>query len=91
MRGGGRLWSAAHEPQARSCGGGSDADRRRALALLAGPRDSCTEAIVLAHGFTVDQMVELVVPPRRPSASSAGRATSRSPACGSPTPGCGCW
>ena len=52
-------------PQARSCGGGSDADRRRALALLAGPRDSCTEAIMLAHGFTVDQMVELVSAPAK--------------------------
>ena len=36
-------------------------DRRRALELLAGcGADGCTEAIVLAHGFTVDDMVELV-------------------------------
>src|SRR5262249_43658085 len=36
-------------------------DRRRALELLAGcgPR-GCTEATMLAHGFTVDQAVELV-------------------------------
>jgi hypothetical protein len=35
-------------------------DRRRALELLASCRDGCTEAIMLAHGFTVPQMVELV-------------------------------
>jgi len=28
--------------------------------LLASCRDGCTEAIMLAHGFTVRQMVELV-------------------------------
>jgi hypothetical protein len=36
------------------------ATRRRALELLAGSRDGCTEAIMLAHGFSVEQMVELV-------------------------------
>src|SRR5206468_1150658 len=35
-------------------------DRRRALELLASCRDGCTEAIMLAHGFTIEQMVELV-------------------------------
>jgi hypothetical protein len=35
-------------------------DRRHALELLASCRDGCTEAIMLAHGFTVPQMVELV-------------------------------
>jgi hypothetical protein len=35
-------------------------DRRRALELLASCRDGCTEAIMLAHGFTTEQMVELV-------------------------------
>jgi hypothetical protein len=35
-------------------------DGRRALELLASSRDGCTEAIMLAHGFTVAQMVELV-------------------------------
>src|SRR6266567_627410 len=34
--------------------------RRRALELLASCRDGCTEAIMLAHGFTIEQMVELV-------------------------------
>jgi len=44
------------------------ATRRRALELLAGSRDGCTEAIMIAHGFTVEQMVELV---------RAGFATAR--------------
>jgi hypothetical protein len=35
-------------------------DRRRALELLASCRDGCTEALMLAHGFTIPQMVELV-------------------------------
>jgi hypothetical protein len=35
-------------------------DRRRGLELLASCRDGCTEAIMLAHGFTIDMMVELV-------------------------------
>ncbi len=35
-------------------------DRRRALELLASSRHGCTEAIMIAHGFTVEQMVELV-------------------------------
>ena len=34
--------------------------RHRALELLASSRDGCTEAIMIAHGFTVPQMVELV-------------------------------
>jgi hypothetical protein len=39
---------------------GPKPDRRPALELLAASRDGCTEAIMLAHGFTVAQMVELV-------------------------------
>jgi hypothetical protein len=35
-------------------------DRRRALELLPSCRDGCTEALMLAHGFRVPQMVELV-------------------------------
>jgi hypothetical protein len=35
-------------------------DRRRALELLASSRDGATEGIMRAHGFTVEQMVELV-------------------------------
>jgi hypothetical protein len=34
--------------------------RRRALELLASCRDGCTEAIMPAHGFSIDLMVELV-------------------------------
>jgi len=33
---------------------------RRALQLLASCRDGCTEALMLADGFTVEQMVERV-------------------------------
>jgi hypothetical protein len=32
---------------------------RRALELLASCREGCTEAIMLARGFTIKQMVEL--------------------------------
>jgi hypothetical protein len=35
-------------------------DRRRALELPASCPDKCTEAMMLAHGFTIPQMVELV-------------------------------
>jgi hypothetical protein len=44
-------------------------DRRRALELLASCRDGCTEAIMLARGFTVPQMVKLI---------RAGLATAQS-------------
>lgn len=36
------------------------ATRRRALELLAASPGGCTEAILVAHGFTVEQMVELI-------------------------------
>ena len=39
---------------------GPKPDRRRALELLAASPDGCTEAIMLSHGFTIPQMVELV-------------------------------
>jgi hypothetical protein len=35
-------------------------DRRRALELLAGSRDGMTEAMLLAHGFAVDMLVDLI-------------------------------
>jgi hypothetical protein len=35
-------------------------DCRRALELLASCRDGCTEAMMLAHGFTVPQLVEII-------------------------------
>jgi len=34
---------------------GPKPDRRRTLELLASRRDGCTEAIMIAHGFTVAQ------------------------------------
>jgi hypothetical protein len=42
--------------------------------LLAASRDGATEAIMLAHGFTLEMLVELVragLAPARPSASRA--------------------
>jgi hypothetical protein len=36
---------------------GPQPGRRRALELLASCRDGATEAIMLAHGFTIAQMV----------------------------------
>ena len=45
-----------------------NAERRRALELLAASPDGCTEAIMLAHGFTTDFLVDLI---------RAGMATSR--------------
>ena len=36
------------------------ADRRRALRLLAGSSQGCTEAILLAHGFTIEMLIVLV-------------------------------
>jgi hypothetical protein len=36
------------------------ATRRRALELLAASPDGATEAIMFAHGFTIDLLVELV-------------------------------
>ena len=38
---------------------GPHPDRRRALELLAGcQQEGCTEALMLAHGFSIDMMVE---------------------------------
>ena len=34
--------------------------RRRALELLDAARNGCTEAIMLAHGFSVDVLAELI-------------------------------
>jgi hypothetical protein len=44
-------------------------DRRRALELLAASPDGCTEAIMLAHGFSIEMMVEMI---------NAGLATATS-------------
>jgi hypothetical protein len=37
-----------------------NADRRSALALLAGSPDGCTEAVMLAHGFKLELLADLV-------------------------------
>jgi len=37
-----------------------NAERRRALELLAASPDGCTKAIMLAHGFTNDFLVDLI-------------------------------
>ena len=39
---------------------GPKPDRRRALELIVSCPDGCTEAIMLAHGFTVGQLDELI-------------------------------
>jgi hypothetical protein len=39
---------------------GLSVDQRRALTLLAGSSHGCTEAILLAHGFTIEMLVVLV-------------------------------
>ena len=41
--------------------GGPGAERLRALRLLAGSPLGCTEAIMLAHGFTVETLGSLVL------------------------------
>jgi len=35
-------------------------DRRRALELLAGCPDGCTDALMFANGFTAEQLLDLV-------------------------------
>ena len=42
------------------CNRGPEPARRRALELLAASADGATEAIMLAHGFTVEMLVELI-------------------------------
>ena len=37
-----------------------NAERRRALELLAASPDGCSEAIMLAHGFSVDFLTDLI-------------------------------
>jgi hypothetical protein len=39
---------------------GPKPERRRALELLAASPDGCSEANMLAHGFTVDFLVDLI-------------------------------
>jgi hypothetical protein len=52
--------------------------RRRALELLEASIDGCTEAIMLAHGFSIDMMVELInagLATAKPERIVAGAAT----------------
>jgi hypothetical protein len=55
------------------------ASHRHALALLADcPQEGCTEAVMLAHGFTIAQLVELVhvgLATATPERIRAGRTT----------------
>jgi hypothetical protein len=52
------------------------AAHRRALELLA-IADGATEAILLAHGFTIELMVELIRARLATQAEAAARSTSR--------------
>jgi hypothetical protein len=54
------LWPAYPQQPAERRRRGPKPDRRRALELLASSPDGCSEAIMLARGFTVEQMDELV-------------------------------
>jgi hypothetical protein len=47
-------------PHSRRRRHGPKPDRQRALELLAASRNGCSEAVMLAHGFRVEQLVELV-------------------------------
>jgi hypothetical protein len=58
---------------------GPKPDRRRALELLAASREGCTEAIMLAHGFTVELMVELVRPRRAHNGNDGANCRIRIP------------
>jgi hypothetical protein len=54
----------AIEMSARKSGLG--VDQRRALGLLASSSHGCTEAILLAHGFTIEMLIVLVRDGLRP-------------------------
>src|SRR5262245_60680064 len=54
------LWPAYPKQPTERPRRGPRPDRRRPLELLASSPDGCSEAIMLARGFTAEQMVELV-------------------------------
>jgi hypothetical protein len=54
------LWPAYPKQPTERPRRGPKPDRRRALELLASSPDGCSEAIMLARGFTVEQIAELV-------------------------------
>jgi len=65
---------------------------RRALELLAASRDGATEAILQAHGFTIDFLVELVragLATAKAERVVAADGRLRSQGCGSRRPGGG--
>ena len=65
------------------------AERRRALELLAASPDGCTAAILMAHGFKSDRLVELINAGLASVTTErviAGDRRWRLPACGSRTP-----
>ena len=81
-----RLQRAAHAaPLGRNVSGpthgrkrGPPATRGRALELLAASPDGCTEAIMIAHGFTVGVLANLVRSgsrPREPSVCALAVST----------------
>ena len=53
------LWPAYPKQPTERRRRGPKPDRRRALELLASSPDGCSEAVMLARGFTVEQMDEL--------------------------------
>jgi hypothetical protein len=69
-------------------------DRRRALELLAASHDGLTEALMRAHGFSIEDMVELV-PAGLATATAermvAGSKTLEIDVCGSPRRGGRYW
>jgi hypothetical protein len=65
-------------PASPSRGRGPKPDSRRALELLAASPDGCTEALMLAHGFTVELLVDLCIAELLPSAWSPVGARLRS-------------
>src|SRR5262245_20123041 len=54
------LWPAYPKQPTERPRRGPKPDRRRALELLASSPDGCSEAIMLARGFTAKQIAELV-------------------------------
>jgi hypothetical protein len=69
-------------------------NRRRALTLLASSRDGCTEAIMMAHEFTVEKLAELVqtgLAIASPQRTLVVGAPLRSSACGLLMQDGGCW
>lgn len=62
---------------------GPKPDRRRALELLASCRDGCAEAVMVAHGFSMELLVEarprvgLLVEPASVSTPAGARPRSR--------------